>query len=233
MKTSIILPTYNEGESIIELIEVLSLLLEKNGMDFEIIVVDDDSPDGTGQLVKDRYPGSKNITCIVRKDKRGLATAIRMGILNASGDVIVLMDTDFNHDPERVPGMIELLSKCDIVVGSRYTAGGGMLGPQYRYWGSYLFNLFIRMTIGLETADNLSGFTIFKKDILKNFDINKIFYGYGDYFIRFLHRARQLNLKVIETPVFYKLRYAGKSKTNFFIHSLEYVLAVIKIKIGR
>ena len=233
MKTSIILPTYNEKESIIELIEVLSLLLEKKGLDFEIIVVDDDSPDGTGELVKERYPDSKNITCIIRKDERGLATAISLGILNASGDYILLMDTDFNHDPMQVPDIIGLLSKCDIVSGSRYITGGGMLGPRYRYWGSYLFNLFIRSAIGLGTTDNLSGFLVFKKDILKNFDIDKIFYGYGDYCIRFLHRAKQLNLKIIEIPVFYKLRYGGSSKTNFLIHSLEYVIAVIKIKIGK
>lgn len=233
MKTSIILPTYNEKESITELIEVLSLLLEKKGLDFEIIVVDDNSPDGTGALVKERYSDSKNITCIIRKDERGLATAISMGILNASGDYILLMDTDFNHDPMQVPDMIGLLSKCDIVSGSRYIAGGGMLGPRYRYWGSYLFNFFIRSTIGLDTTDNLSGFLAFKKDILKNFDIDKIFCGYGDYCIRFLHRAKQLNLKIIETPVLYKLRYAGSSKTNFFIHSIEYFLAVIKIKINR
>ena len=233
MKTSIILPTYNEKESIIELIEVLSLLLEKKGLDFEIIVVDDDSPDGTGELVKERYPDSKNITCIIRKDERGLATAISLGILNASGDYILLMDTDFNHDPMQVPDIIGLLSKCDIVSGSRYITGGGMLGPRYRYWGSYLFNLFIKSAIGLDTTDNLSGFLVFKKDILKNFDIDKIFYGYGDYCIRFLHRAKQLNLKIIEVPALYKLRYDGSSKTNFLIHSIEYLLAVIKIKINR
>ena len=233
MKTSIILPTYKEKESILELIEVLCLLLEKKGIDFEIIVVDDNSPDRTGALVKELYADSKSITCIIRKDEKGLATAIGAGISKASGDYILLMDTDFNHDPMQVPGMIGRLPKCDIVSGSRYIPGGGMLGPRYRYLGSYLFNFFIRLAIGLDTTDNLSGFLAFRKDILENFDMDKIFYGYGDYCIRFLHRAKQLNLKIIEIPVFYKLRYGGSSKTNFLIHSLEYVIAVIKIKIGK
>lgn len=233
MKTSIILPTYNEKDSIIDLIETLNLLLTKDGFDFEIIVVDDNSPDKTGTLVNEKYANYGDISCIIRKDERGLASALKTGIINAKGDSVLLMDTDFNHDPFAAPEMMKLISEYDVVSGSRYIKGGGMMGSKLRYWGSYLFNHFIRIMTGVDTKDNLSGFVIFRKEILKDFDLNQIFTGYGDYYIKFLYRCKKLKLKIREIPVVYKLRVGGDSKTNFVRHLLGYILTVIKITLGK
>lgn len=232
MKISVVLPTYNERESIVELIKALDKIFTSENIDFEVIVVDDNSPDGTGVFVKECYKGARRIKCIIRERERGLATAIKVGIRNSSGEEILLMDTDFNHDPSYVPEMARAISKCDIVSGSRYLPGGGMMGPQARYWGSYLFNSFIRFTLGLKTRDNLSGFVLFRKNILRGLDPDKIFRGYGDYYIRFLYGARRLNLNIVEIPVVYRLRCGGDSKTNFFTHTLEYVRTVIDVKLN-
>ncbi|RMF92320.1 MAG: glycosyltransferase [Candidatus Schekmanbacteria bacterium] len=233
MKTSIILPTYNEKDSILDLVEILILLLNKEKFEFEIIVVDDDSPDKTGYLVNERYSNYENISCIIRKNERGLASALKTGIERAEGDAILLMDTDFNHDPFVVPQMIRLITDYDIVSGSRYIKGGGMMGSKLRYWGSYLFNHFIRIMIGVETKDNLSGFVIFRRDILKDFDLDEIFTGYGDYYIKFLYRCKELDLRVCEIPVVYKLRQGGSSKTNFVRHLIGYIITVLKIKLDK
>lgn len=233
MKISVVLPTYNEKESIVDLIDTLDKILTSEMVDFEIVVVDDNSLDGTGLFVKQRYGGLKHITCIIRKHERGLATAIKAGILNSSGEVILLMDTDFNHDPFRIPEMVKVIPKCDIVSGSRYLPGGGMMGSQGRYWGSYVFNSFIRLMLGLKTRDNLSGFVLFRKSILSAFNLDKIFFGYGDYYIRFLYCASKCNLNIIEIPVVYKLRCGGNSKTNFLTHTFEYIKTVIEIKLNK
>lgn len=230
MMLSLILPTYNERDCIIELINALEENLSRNRIDYEIIIVDDHSPDGTAELVEERFKETPHIRCIVRNNQRGLASAIKMGILNSSGQILLFMDTDFNHNPSLVSKIVSLTSSYDIISGSRYIPGGGMLGPVYRYWGSFLFNLFVRLTLGLKTRDNLSGFVAFRRDILKDFNLDDIFRGYGDYYIRFLYRARELNLKVLEIPVIYKLRYGGNSKTNFLKHTFKYILTVINIK---
>ncbi len=230
MKLSVILPTYNEKASTGDLIDILLKIIKENTSDFEIIVVDDNSPDKTGYLIKERYGDNPHIHCLIRENERGLATAIKTGILNAKGDIVLVMDTDFNHDPQKIPEMFHLLSRYDVVSGSRYVQGGGILGPQYRYWCSYIFNFFVRITLGLNTRDNLSGFVAFKKEILANFDVDKVFSGYGDYYLRFLYRAQELKLNIIEIPVVYQTRRGGESKTNLIKHLVDYTSTVFKIK---
>lgn len=233
MKISIILPTYNEKENISDLIKILSLLLEREWPDFEIIVIDDNSPDGTGYLVAKEYANSAHVTCVIRDKERGLASALKTGILRSTGEIIILMDADFNHDPFKVTDMISLLDRYDVVSGSRYLPGGGMLSSPFRYWGSYFFNSFIRLTTGLVTTDNLSGFVAFRRNILGNLDLDEIFFGYGDYYIRFLCYLGKLNLNLVEIPVTYKMRCGGSSKTNLFSCLIKYTLAVMAIKIKR
>jgi len=228
---SVILPTYNEIYNIVDLIETLCMLMDKKEIKAEIVVVDDNSPDGTGRLVAERYNNNSQVKCIIRENERGLATAIKTGILNSKGDVIVIMDTDFNHDPFKLPEMIAINDHYDIVSGSRYVWGGGMLGSRFRYWGSYFFNLFIRAILGLETRDNFSGFVVFKRQILDKFDMDYVFRGYGEYYIRFLWYAKKLNLKVIEVPVMYKLRQGGESKTNFLRCLFVYALTALQLKL--
>ncbi len=197
-------------------------------------MVDDNSPDGTAERIRNHYNGSNNVKLIVREAERGLATAIRTGIAEASNDIVVVMDTDFNHNPEQIPMLVKYIEDFDIVIGSRYVSGGGMKGPQFRYWGSYIFNAFIKLLLGIRSNDNLSGFFAAKKSILfKDMPVDFIFKGYGDYFIKLLYIINMKKYHVLEIPVVYEERFSGVSKTNFLKHLYGYTLTVIKLFLNK
>ena len=126
MIVSVILPTYNERDNIGELIECIDIALRAESFAYECLVVDDNSPDGTAQFVREQFGNRENIRVCVRLHERGLASAIKHGVLNAAGDVVVVMDTDFNHDPRMIPQMVKFLQYYDIVIGSRFVMRGGM-----------------------------------------------------------------------------------------------------------
>ncbi|OGF98912.1 hypothetical protein A3D78_07180 [Candidatus Gottesmanbacteria bacterium RIFCSPHIGHO2_02_FULL_39_14] len=223
---SVILPTYNEAENIIPLITEIRRKLKD--YKFEIIVIDDDSPDKTGYIAKNKFINNKNIKVYIRKEK-GLASAILYGIRQGRGKCLCVMDTDFNHDPKELPKMYSLVKRFDLIVGSRYVAGGGMENPIRNYF-SLIYNRIIQFILKLPTRDNLSGFFLIKREKLKNLLTPEIFTGYGDYFIRFLFTANKKGLKIREIPVFYKNRIYGESKSQLFKMLSDYSKTVIEIK---
>lgn len=233
MKISVILPTYNEKESILLLIHEIAKILLAESHDFEIVIVDDNSPDGTYALVQDGFAGDARIVPLLRTKERGLASAILHGIRNASGDTIVVMDTDFNHPPNLIPLMVKITEYFDIAVGSRYVIGGGMETSKFRYLGSKIFNKIIHYALGVKTTDNLSGFFAFKKSVLEGLKLESIFFGYGDYFIRFLYVMQKQKRFILEIPVVYKDRKGGLSKTNLKKELLRYSNTVLRIKFGK
>ena len=228
-KVSVILPTYNEKGNIIELVMKIKEQLDLINVEKEIIVVDDNSPDQTGKIVLDAFTDDRSVKVLIREKERGLATAIRHGIEKSTGDFIVVMDTDFNHDPEMIPQMVEFLKYYDVIGGSRFTLGGGMK-PVYRYLGSFFFNMFIRIILHTQIQDNLSGFFSAKRDKLFSLQFDKIFFGYGDYFFRLFFYAEKENLKILETPVFYQSRKSGESKTNLLPVLFRYTKALLKFR---
>ena len=121
-EVSVILPTYNESQNVQELILAILNCMEPAP---EIIVVDDDSPDGTWEIVTKIQAEHPNVELLRRTGKRGLATAVAEGIANSRGDVIVWMDSDFSHPPALIPQMVKALEHCSIALASRYTKGGG------------------------------------------------------------------------------------------------------------
>ena len=129
--------------------------------------MDDASPDGTAAHVESSFRGDPAVRVHVRRDERGLASAIYRGIREARGDVVVVMDSDGNHDPALLPLMVRCVEEFDVVIGSRYVLGGGMLTSRFRYWGSYAFNILIRMVLGLRIHDNLSGYLAFRPTLLR------------------------------------------------------------------
>ena len=232
MKVSVILPTYRERDNIVDLIDAIEATLP--GLETEIIVVDDSSPDGTADAVRarmQRRPISP-IRLFVRTQERGLATAIKFGLRQATGDVVVVMDTDFNHDPRMIPQMVNFLEYYDLVIGSRFVMGGGM-DEELRYKFSFLYNLFVRVTIRTQIQDNLSGFFAMRRDKLMVLNLDRIFRGYGEYFIRLLYVAWRRNYKMLEVPVFYVLRRHGKSKSRFLNMLRDYTLCVLGLWLGR
>ena len=215
MKISVILPTYCEAGNIGRLIEAIETNLISGDWEVEIIVVDDNSPDGTAQEVRKLLPlQGAAITCLVRTQERGLATAIKYGIQHASGEVVLVMDTDFNHSPANLPLMVENLRQFDMVIGSRFVRGGGM-EDRLRYFCSALFNLFIRIVLQNPVHDNLCGYFAIQRQQLLRLDLDAIFTGYGEYFIRLVSLAQRAGLTIKEIPVFYSLRTSGESKSHF------------------
>ncbi len=232
MKISVILPTYNEKDSIILLIEEILTILEREKIDHEVVIVDDNSPDGTYREIINIFAGHPRVVPILRTNEKGLASAIFHGISHCTGDKVVIMDTDFNHPPELIPLLIKITEYFDIASGSRYVIGGGMETSFMRFIGSKLFNKFIHYTLQVKTTDNLSGYFAFNKKILDGIDASSIFYGYGDYFIRFLYIMQKKKKFILEVPVVYKDRKGGLSKTNIKNELVRYTLAVMRIRFG-
>jgi dolichol-phosphate mannosyltransferase len=230
MKTSVILPTYNERENIIELIEALHQILGPEDFAYELIVVDDNSPDGTADAVRETYGDDPCVTLYVRTEGKGLATAIRYGIERASGEVVVCMDTDFNHDPAMIPQMVAFLAYYDLIIGSRFVMRGGM-EDRFRHYASLIYNLGIRFMFRTPVHENLSGFFAMNRGKLLSMDLDAIFYGFGDYFIRLIMVAWGRGYNMLEVPVFYRLRLHGHSKNQFISTFIEYTRALVSLRI--
>jgi dolichol-phosphate mannosyltransferase len=235
---SIVLPTYNERDNICDLIDAIDRELSTTDLSYEVLVIDDSSPDGTADLVRKRYhlPSDvsvdSRIKLHVRTTDKGLAKAIRYGLEAAVGRTLVVMDTDFNHDPAMIPQMVDFLRYYDLVIGSRFVMRGGM-EDQMRYRMSFLYNVFIRLLFQTQIQDNLSGFFAVRSENLCQLEpkFDRIFYGYGDYFIRLLLMAWRNDWKILEVPVFYILRRHGESKTGFWDVFRDYTAAVIKLRL--
>jgi dolichol-phosphate mannosyltransferase len=226
---SVIVPTYNESGNIVELLQRILDVLEGIGSPFEVTVVDDSSPDGTAELVKARFGDDPRVQLHVRVGERGLATAVRRGIELSHGNIIIVMDSDFNHDPKYIPQFLNLIQYYEVVVGSRFLYGGGMYS-RWRYYASLSYNIFIRTVLGIPIRDKLSGFFAVRKETLRKLAFDRIFYGYGDYFIRFLMVIMDLKLSVLEIPVYYDNRPAGESKTQFLKEFLRYTASVLRLR---
>lgn len=229
MKTSIVLPTYNEKDNIVELIQAIQAALQPDGLDFEVVVVDDNSPDGTAAAVRQQFGGDERVNLLVRTRDRGLASALRHGLEHANGQILVFMDTDFNHDPIIIPQMIKFLEYYDIIIGSRFVMAGGM-EDRFRQFSSLVYNYGIRLLFGTPVHDNLSGFFSIYREKLMTMDLDQIYYGYGDYFIRLLMVAHKRGYRMLEIPVFYRLRMHGHSKTQFVSTLIQYTRALLALR---
>lgn len=217
---SVIIPTYNEKENIIPLLESLKTILSSAKLSYELLVVDDNSPDGTGKLASLYAQKNSYVRVFIRTKNHGLGSAILHGIRKSRGDIIVGMDADFNHDPLVIPHMIKKLKTCQLVVGSRFVRHGGM-EDKLRFVPTYIFNLFLR-SIGFPIMDNTSGFYAIKKTDLVLLNLAAIYYGYGDYHLRLVFRAKKAGFKICEIPVYYKKRIYGKSKSRLFSMFFSY-----------
>lgn len=230
IKVSVILPTYNEAGNIIKLIELIQSELKKSLVSHEVIVVDDDSKDKTGVLAQKYFSNSPNIRVIIRKKDKGLATAIEVGLGLAVGEILLVMDSDFNHDPKVLPKMVDKIEKYDFVVGSRFIKDGGM-SNKTREMLSRLFNIMIRVILGSPVHDNLSGFFAIKREHFDNLNKEKIFWGYGDYFIRMIYFSKINKLRFAEVPSYYKEREYGVSKSQFVSMFWDYLISTISLRV--
>ncbi len=213
---SIIIPTYNESENIIKILRSIGEIIPKNIIT-QAIVVDDNSPDGTGKLVEDYLKNLKKmanytIEIIHRKAKDGLGSAILRGIQQAKGDTIVVMDSDFSHPPQIIPKLIESIKKyqCDIAIASRYIKGGKIQGWSIkRKLISKFATLIAKKGLGINTKDPMSGFFAFKRNIIKGLNIDAIGYKI---LLEILVKTKGVSIK--EIPYTFQDRKLGASKLD-------------------
>lgn len=208
LELSIILPTYNERENISPLIE--SILREIEGEKFEIIVVDDDSPDRTWEIVKQLQQHMPFVHLIRRTEERGLASAIQTGISVAKGDTILWMDCDFSHPPDLIPAIIRMRSRFDVVVASRFVEGGRSQYSLERNVASLLVSYLARLVLDPSVRDYTSGFVACCREV---FDQVTLTGRHGEYFIGFVYRCLKSGFTVKEIPYSCAGRRFGKSKT--------------------
>jgi dolichol-phosphate mannosyltransferase len=228
IKVSVVLPTYNESGNIIDLVQAIIQHIP-GSYDYEIIVVDDNSPDNTHGLVRETFQANPRVIPVLRTLDRGFAKSIRAGIEKASGDRIVVMDTDFTHDPAEIPRLLHVGDVYDIVSGSRFCPGGNMQDVTH-YIVSMLYNWALRVVLRTQVQDNLGGyFTMRKADILR-LPLDRIFFGYGEYFFRLIHHGQRHGMSIVEIPAVYRTRKAGTSKSKFGKLLFTYTIAAIRLK---
>ena len=210
---SIILPTYNEVENITLLIE--SILKEIEDKQFEIIVVDDNSPDGTWKIVKQLQQRNPSVRLIRRIGERGLTSALQKGISTAKGNMILWMDCDFSHPPELIPKMVRTVREFDVVIASRFVKGGRSQYSPERTLASLLVSYFARLVLDPSVKDYTSGFVICRHEV---FDRVTLTGHHGEYFIGFVYCCLKNGYRIKEIPYTCANRRFGESKTapNFF-----------------
>jgi len=229
-QVSIIIPTYNESENIINILHTIRESIPKSILT-QTIVVDDNSPDGTGKLVEDYLKNVKKmadhtIEIIHRKAKNGLGSAILNGIQQAKGDTIVVMDCDFSHPPQIIPKLVESIKKYqyDIAVASRYIKGGQIHGwSQKRKLMSKFATLIAKKGLGVNTKDPMSGFFAFKRSIIKELNFDAIGYKI---LLEMIVKTKGVNIK--EIPYTFQDREFGSSKLGIKT-ILDYYKSVWKL----
>jgi dolichol-phosphate mannosyltransferase len=231
MSTIIVIPTYNERENLPTLIETLFSLPIS---DLEILIVDDNSPDGTGQMANEyavKMPGKFHT--LHRSGKLGLGTAYVAGFkqaLDLGADRIVQMDADFSHPPEKLVEMLEASHKCDLVLGSRYIPGGSLDKdwPWYRKALSGFGNFYARTILGVKIRDITGGYRMWNRSALQRIPLDRIRSNGYMFQVEMAYLASKLGFSVIEVPIYFAERKFGKSKINFSIQ-VEAAISVWKL----
>ena len=229
MKTILVIPTYNEKENIEKLITKIFAL---NISELEILVVYDNSPDGTADIVEqlsEKYP----LHLLKREGKLGLGSAYIAGFkkaLSLGADYIFEMDADFSHDPDDIPRMLESAQDADLVIGSRKIKGGKVIG-----WGwtrKFMSNgamMFSRLLLGLKARDVTAGFRCFRRDVLHALDLDAIKSNGYAFQEELLYRTQKAGFKITEIPVTFVDRQEGKSKLSKK-DIIEFFIVMIKLR---
>jgi len=233
---SVILPTYNERDNIGPLIA--AVLRSGRRWPTDVLVVDDDSPDATWQVVQEMAEQDRRVQLLRRIGERGLTSAISAGIGAAGGDVVVWMDCDFSMPPEHIPALVAAIADdgYDVAVGSRYVAGGRDVGHglMARLF-SRAINLFAALLLGFGVRDYTSGFIAARRAL---FDEIELHGDYGEYCIDFLARARRRGYRVREVGYVCGERRSGESKTganvlDYVRRGWKYVVTVLRLAVVR
>ena len=232
MKITIIMPTYNEAENLPDLVEKIISL---QNSDISLLFIDDDSPDGTGQVAEDlgkKYPG--RIQVIHREGKLGLGSAYILGfrtVLESDVDAVGQMDSDFSHPPEKIPEMIAALEDADMVLGSRYIEGGAV-DKDWPFWRKGLSawgNFYARTILGMPIRDVTTGFRLWRRETLQAMPLERILSGGYVFLVEMAYLTHKMGYKLGEVPIYFADRKWGQSKMNFRIQ-MEAAIRVWQVR---
>jgi dolichol-phosphate mannosyltransferase len=214
MTALVIIPTYNERENIPPLVDAL---LRHDGVG--VLVVDDASPDGTGEVADDlarRHPGRVDV--LHRTANRGLGRSYIDGIkraLGGSADLICQMDADFSHDPERLHDLLAAAEHADVVIGSRYVRGGAIVNwPTRRLWLSRFANFYVRAITRIPARDCTSGYRCWRRDALASLPLDGFVSDGYAFLVEMLFTAARQGRRIAEVPITYIERREGESKMS-------------------
>jgi len=227
---SFVLPTYNERGNIIDLIEKIEDISKKNYIMPEIIVIDDNSPDGTSDVVKKLSKKYSNIRLFIRKGKLGLASAHVLGYRKSRGKIIISMDTDCSHDPKEIPNFINKINEgYDVVAGSRHIKGSyyekESINIKVKYLLSKFGNILTTLISGVPIHDFTNGYRAFKKEVADNINIES---RGNSFLMEFIVKAHRKGYKLTEIPVTFFDRKYGKSKIKHGNESIRYFVYLLK-----
>ncbi|MGI9591508.1 MAG: polyprenol monophosphomannose synthase [Myxococcota bacterium] len=214
VRALVILPSYNEAENVLELSR--EILATDPGL--EILVVDDNSPDGTGDLVEGASKDEPRIHLLRRPGKLGLGTAYLAGFrygLDRNYDRILTMDCDGSHHPRHLPAVLEAAGSHDMVIGSRYVPGGGVVNwPWHRRALSSFANFYTRLLLRVPTHDNTAGFRCYSRAVLETVDPFQIRSSGYSFLYEMVFRVHRAGFRIAEVPIVFEERRGGVSKID-------------------
>lgn len=216
LSTVVIVPTYNEADNIDDLITQLLALPQNLG----VIVVDDNSPDGTGDKADQwalQEPGRVHV--VHRPGKLGLGTAyiagFRLALEELDSSRVMTMDADFSHNPRFIPAMIELSQGKDVVIGSRYVSGGGSMNCTWkRIWLSKIANFVARGALGLQARDTTAGFRLYRREVLESIPLDQVFSSGYSFLVEMLFMCQRRGWDIGEVPIIFEDRRKGTTKIS-------------------
>ena len=225
LQITVVTPTYNEAENLPKLVSALFAL----PLDLRILVVDDNSPDGTGKIADDLARQDNRIQVLHRPGKLGLRSAYLNAfqqIMQEDVDAIVQMDADFSHDPAVLPAMVDRIETCDLVLGSRYVDGGSVdeHWPLWRKWLSAFGNIYSRTILGFPLRDVTTGYRLWRREVLQAMPLDRIRASGYVFQVEMAYMAYCLEYRIQEVPISFKDRRWGKSKITFRIQAEAAVL---------
>jgi len=230
MKTYVMIPTYNERENIGNLIrEILNLKIP----DLHVVVVDDNSPDGTSEIVKNLAKEHPEVELLLRTTGRGRGSAGIAGFkyaLEHGADYVVEMDADFSHHPKYIPSFLEAIQEADMVIGSRFVGGGKDVNRGIvRRVITFLAGVYVRLLLGLRIKDVSSGYRCFKKKVLKAIELDSMISTGPSIVSEVFYRVHLKGFSIREIPIEFADRTHGETKLNYTI-LIKTLLMVLKFK---
>ncbi|HEY6731440.1 MAG TPA: polyprenol monophosphomannose synthase [Solirubrobacterales bacterium] len=214
----LVLPTYNEADNLEPLVEAARAKLPTSA---QVLIVDDSSPDGTGEIADRLTAAHENVRVLHRPRKEGLGPAYIAGFRQAlagGAGFVLEMDSDFSHDPAYLPRLLEAAKRADLVLGSRYVAGGGVSdwGPLRRAI-SRGGSSYARLVLGVDVRDLTGGFKCFRREVLEAIDLDEIATRGYAFQVEVTYRAIRRGFKVTEVPIIFRERRVGTSKMDLSI----------------